>query len=959
MGIFTRFTLKSLARNRTRTVVSIIGVALSVALMTAVLTSGVSLTNMLVERTAGDEGWWYAEAAGIDADDLERLRGDSRVTDWTGIADLGTVSLGDENSDLFGKYLYAKTWPAEQDSEEPLVTTPELVAGRAPEAPGEIVLPHYLQNVELAPCGLGVAGGGAVELGSEVTLDLGTRTVTNLEDGASFTCTSLRGDYIDDATQTESFSADLGQLSGTVVGFYRSYGHSATLAMQGNCAYVHDDGSALARVMTDGSDATWASVLFRTEDPADAEPLADEIVNVWSRDIDGGSQAHSSLIRWMGVTPDTAIWNTLYQIAAILCAVVVVAGVSLVYNSFAISVAERTRQFGLLSSLGASKRQLRRTVLVEALAIGAVGVPCGLALGLAGCYVVFGALGEGISAFTGGGTATVVVSPMALAIAAALGIVTLIVSAWIPAIRASRVSAVDAIRQTQDVRLGRAARRAQCRASRHANAARRPIGLAERLFGVPGFMAHRNLTRGSSKGRVTVAALAISVALLITSGSIADVMGYASDVAVNAMEGQDLLLYIDATGAGADQTLALADGKVDGPGMQRALADYYDDARDVEDARANGYDTTYVAEVLVPAGMLTDEIEQLDGSAARLADGSWYGSAYVEFVDDESWEAYIDGLGLPRDELCDPAHPRAVAVNSYAVADGETYSEWQPLAGAGTVESLEFADFDGRFASGIEDDPSGGLRALFYDASGEEHYLPFDEAVAAEQGIEVAALADHAPDGTVETAGTLQLILPSSAIELADTMGYVRASMSFSTDGDAARANDAQDALEKIAPEHPELDFTYSNIADAKLQSRLMATTINTFVCCFVVICGLIAVTNVFNTLANALILRRREFAMLKSIGMGDRAFRRMIAYECASYALRGFAIGFALALVVTFGLFNSMMLSYSTYEFELPWTQIGVSVAVVLAVILASVAYALRRASASNVVEALREDAI
>ena len=219
----------------------------------------------------------------------------------------------------------------------------------------------------------------------------------------TFTATSLRGDYVDETSQSESFSADLGQLSGTVVGFYRSYGYSSSLAMTGNSAYVYDDGSALERVMADDSDATWASVLFRTENPADAERLADDIVNVWSRDIDGGSTVHSSLIRWMGVTPDTAIWNTLYQIAAILAAVVVIAGVSLVYNSFAISVAERTRQFGLLSSLGASRRQLRRTVLTEALAIGAVGIPAGALLGIAGCYVVFGILGEGISALVGSG----------------------------------------------------------------------------------------------------------------------------------------------------------------------------------------------------------------------------------------------------------------------------------------------------------------------------------------------------------------------------------------------------------------------------------------------------------------------------------------------------------------------------------------------------------------------------
>ena len=181
--------------------------------------------------------------------------------------------------------------------------------------------------------------------------------------------------------------------------------------------------------------------------------------------------------------------------------------------------------------------------------------------------------------------------------------------------------------------------------------------------------------------------------------------------------------------------------------------------------------------------------------------------------------------------------------------------------------------------------------------------------------------------------------------------------MSFDTGGDAAAATELQDSIEDIAADYPELDITYTNVAQSKLQSRLMAITVNTFIYCFAVITGLIAVANVFNTLANALILRRREFAMLKSIGMGNRAFRRMIAYECASYALRGFVIGFVLAAFASFGLYQSMALSYSTYEFQLPWLQIGVSAVIVLAVILVSVAYALARTRAASIVEALRTE--
>lgn len=958
MSIFTRFTLKSLTQNRTRTAVSIFGVALSVALITAVLTSVVSLTNMLIERTAADEGWWYAEAAGITAEDLERLQNDQDVTDLTVIADMGTISLGEDNSDIFGKYLYAKTWPHDLDTSEPLISTPEIVAGRAPEAPGEILLPHPLQNAELAPCGLATADGGPIEAGSRITLDLGTRTVTNREDGVSVTATAIRGDYIDETAQTETYEADLGRIEGTVVGFYRAYGYSSIYSLQGNIAYVYDDGSAVDRAITDDSAATWVGAIFRTANPADAEPLADEIVNVHERTTDGASTVHSSLIRWMGVTPDTAIWNTLYQIAAILAAVVVIAGVSLVYNSFAISVAERTRQFGLLSSLGASRRQLRRTVFTEALIIGGIGIPVGLALGLIGCYVVFGILGEGIAMMAGGAEARVVVSPVALGIAALLGLITLIVSAWIPAVRASHVSALDAIRQVQDVHLSRRARRAQRRATRRGERSSlvRPLGLAGRAFGIPGFIAHKNLTRASSKGRVTVAALAVSVALLITSGSIADVMSYASSTTVDTMEGRDLLLYIDVTGAGTDQSLALPDGKVDGPDMQDALARFYADVQTVDGATPNGYMTSYVADALIPAGMLNDGIMGLDGSAPLLANGSWYGSVYVNFVDDATWNAYVEELGLDSAEFCDPAHPRAIAVNSYDVNNGETYGNYRPFKDTGSIESLEFADLSGHFVSSIEDDPAGGLRAKYYDDEGNPNYLPYDEAVANTQEIEVGAIAETRPV-CVDSSGTLQLILPSSAIGLSANSGYLRASMSFDTGGDAARATDVQEAVEDIAENYPELDITYLNAAQGKLQARLMVTTVNTFIYCFAVITGLIAVANVFNTLANALILRRREFAMLKSIGMGNRAFRRMIAYECASYALRGFVIGFVLAVFASFGLYQSMALSYSTYEFQLPWLQIGISAAIVLVVILVSVAYALARTRAASVVEALRAE--
>ncbi len=967
MNIFTRFSLRSLFGNRTRTIVSIIGIALSCALVCAVLTSVVSMSNMLYERTAADEGSWQVEAANIPADAHRELEGDGRVSARLDVAELGAIQMGDDNAADYGSYLFAKTWPVNPEGES-LVTGPEITAGRAPEAPGEIALPHYLEGVELAPCGLSVRNAdsaSAIELGSTVTAELGERTLRYLEDDGGLTAagTSLRGTYFQEDTVEETFDADLGQVSGTVVGFYRSYGFSSTRALQGNSVYVYPSGDEVEDALADASDATCVYSILTTHDPQDALTIADEL----SADIDpqaGGVATHTSLLRWQGVTGSSEVWNTLYMIAGVLAVVIAVAGVSLVYNSFAISVAERTRQFGLLASLGASKRQLRRTVLTEALLLSAVGIPIGLVLGLVGCLAVFQLTGSGLAAMFDvdayGIQVSVTVSPAVLGISAGVALATVLVSAWIPALRASRVSAVDAIRQTRDIHLTRRVRRALARAGKSTadGGTVRLRGLSARLFGIPGFIAHRNLTRATSKGRVTVAALAVSVALLIISGVIGSVMDYASGTAIDAADGTDLQVRIDATTAeGSTGTIVREDGKVDNVALADALTRLYDAADGLEGTTRAGYHASYVADTIVPASMVSDGSDHFFGTL--LADGSWSGPIYVDFIDTASWETYVDGLGLSREEFCDPARPQAIALNEYTLNEGGTYGYYSPLSGTGTVETVSFAPLEGMYVGGVVSDTNGQPSVWYNAPDGSERFVPLDEGITARKEIIVGALADTAPTGISTRSGTLHILLPVSAMAANETLGFADAQMNFDAGGSAETAANAQDALELVATDFPELDCTYTNYADTKMQNRMMSDTVQTFIYCFTVICGLIAVANVFNTLTNSLILRRREFAVLKSIGMGESAFRRMIAYECASYALRGFAIGLALAAIAAAFLTQAMTYSFTTFTLEPPIAEAAAAAGIVLAVIVVSAAYALRRSHAANVVEALRDDAI
>ena len=207
------------------------------------------------------------------------------------------------------------------------------------------------------------------------------------------------------------------------------------------------------------------------------------------------------------------------------------------------------------------------------------------------------------------------------------------------------------------------------------------------------------------------------------------------------------------------------------------------------------------------------------------------------------------------------------------------------------------------------------------------------------------------------------IILPESVAERAAGLGdYHSNPYTYSFAGASFTAEDhakASDELEALARDLGDVVVNVSDIENAARQNRLIAQAFQLFVLCFSVITTLIAVANVFNTLANGIILRTREFAALRSIGMGNRAFARMLAYECASYALRGLGIGLAAAVAVTFALFAATSMAFAGLEFTLPWDYVALAVAIVAVVLALSVAYALRRSHASNIVEALRSDAI
>ena len=965
-GIFTRFTLRTLAQNRVRTAVTVVGIALSAALLAAVLTSVASVQAGMLERTQATEGSWHVFSSEIPASAVDALAESDRVSDLASFAKGGTAALSEEDARYLGTFLTLKSLPttvkgADEPGGAPFALMPELVEGSMPQTADEIVLPDYFKGETLGADGSGgVASDGPVDVGSVVTADLGARTTDGEEEA-----------IVDARPRTLK-----------VTGFYehqpRYLANNYTAASSSSVALNAADAPATV-VDADGEPMMGAYVVTQGIGSRDEmQAFFEETTGL--EDVET-TLYHTNLFAYLGIADNRPIWGTLWMAAAVLAAVIVVASVSLIYNAFAISVAERTRQFGLLASLGASKRQLRRTVLAEALLLGALGVPLGLLAGVAGTAGVFAASQEAFAAMLGSGATglQVHVDAGALAAAAALSFATLLVSAWVPSARAARVSAVDAIRQTQDVRLSKRAERAAA-SKRQAGAAPVRPGAAGRIFGVPGFVAHRNLSRAASRGRTVVASLAVSVALVVVTGSVALYLAPLSDRAGStngAASGADIVVSAHANNAGVREVGDLSENAAD-------FDEFLARAGTIDGLELIGSCRQGQAEGVIGASMISDEARRARAaydeqvSAAWVpssfgADGTYYGSVNVFYVDEASWNELVAELGLDADAYADPENPRAIGLNTYqdTMPDG-TYVSTAPFAATGGIDLYAIEAREGFSIMGVQEDADGQPVVGYLDQAQEPAdgagltVVALDEAATA-ASLEIGALVSEEPAAVNAISGNAQfpsIILPESVAANAVGRGdYHENPFTYSFAGLSFTAADHEKAvaeLEEIARDYTDaITVNVTDIAERARQNRLIMQAVQLFVLCFSVITTLIAVANVFNTLANGIILRTREFATLRSIGMGNRAFARMLAYECASYALRGLAIGLAAAALATYGLYRATSLAFAGLAFALPWGYVAAAVAIVGAVLALSVAYALHRSHAASIVDSLRSDAI
>lgn len=1014
MNATTNFTVKSLRANKVRTLVTIAGVALAAALLTAVLTTYVSLNDYLYRSEAHLAGTWMAcvEADGSSALDekIVDAQADPQVAGTAIMRDVGFAKLTADQQNTQGTYLAIRS--IEGDVGDICGITPS--EGRLPENDHEIMLFSTWNDY------------GGVNLGDTVTFDVGQRVARlapgeegSMSAGTMTASWGVQGEaHESEITDGTPLNSSMGVLEAdidggifneeianteertyTVVGFYDRPGYalSTDAGMVGVTA-----GGAVPDAFTD--------VFFTLNDVANTQQVEEAAEALFP---DEYVVLHTAMLRYMGVSSDSSIWTTFYGLVMVLAAVIVVACVSLIFNAFNISVAERIKQFGLLSSVGASRRQLRRAVVLEGAIVAVIGIPCGLLIGLAGCAATFAALGPAISQLAGSGEVAfrVAVNGWVLAAASVLTFVTVLVSVWIPAKRASRTNIIDSLRAASGSRVSKrgAARAAKCTG---ASSLWKTRGAAGRVLGVGGMLARINRKRGTGKGRAASVSLALAIVLLMTAGSLNVFLGTLTDVVTGGGEmagevGVMAQLDVetpqdagtvdgnaqagdgDATGADAAATPDAAATQPAAPTTPEAVATAnselfarqaevfagaFHDLSRVAGAQPVGWKMTSDAYAIVPAAMAGEAlVDQESGMGGKMVDGRVGTVGSVAYLDDAAFDDYAKSLGLNPADFRDPEHLRAIALARGYGNNGSVYQLLDILREPGTLEFVEAVTYHGEPAAGIgvgATSGEGNAEAFAFqpylegDDDGVE-WFPLEEAEAQTVSVEVVALAEEAPAIASARGEGLQLIVPES---MAAYQGFGSTSPIFysyfdSADGDhgalAEELATAGSAYFHDKSPYGLAFYSFNDYIEQRDSNQMIATVVNVFCLLFAVILALIAMANVFNTVTNSLILRRREFAVMKSVGLSNRQFRAMVAEECAAWCIRGLVPGVLLSLLVSFLLWQVISGSMTGLAFTLPWSYVALAAAMTVAAVGASVAYGMHRCRADNVVEALRADAV
>lgn len=848
MSILNDLTIKNLKLNKKRTIVTIVGIILSTALMVGIGLLFSSFQDYMIRETISYNGKYEAEYGDVSLDKLNSI--DKKDFSYFYQKAIGFSKFDSANE--YKPYLYISSVNKEYFNEL------HLISGRFAENDSELVISNHINT----------NGGASYKIGDIITLKYGERVVEGIN-------TLANNEYYEEETLNI-----VGEKTYTIVGIVER-SNFEDYSASGYSTFTLD--------MNDKEGIVNVFVMFNNKKKIikQSEDLAKKL------GYDNAISYNSTLLALYGESTYGNIMKSMITMIVIMLSLVSIGCIVVIYNSFAISVMERKKEFGLLSSIGATKKQLSYTVFFEALIEGIIGI----ILGICGAYIGIGTVILIINNLIGDILVlklNLVTNIVFIIIPVIFMILVIFISALVPSRRAAKVSPIEAIRQNDDIKI---------------NKKKIKTGkLVNKLFGIEGEIALKNIKRNKKKYRVTIVSLFISIVLFISFSSY---MNYTIDTASSVMG--EVPYDYQISYFGDDNDIDALD-KISEIIKSNDVKEY----------------VSYSASNLSIIGNYTYSDEYLDFYKSAYGDDGikaltnlkyQYISIYI--LDDISYNKYKELIGLDKDSV--------ILLNKFkgvSYGNNKRVNYDIPVINNGDI-NIKICNFDDN-----------------------------------DEDVDTTKYCNKKIDNIFITNKSFDLIEEFSYMSdfklIVNKELYDNISDSGTHYTQFNIISDNTDNIDKLTKELDKYDnVNYTNVKESMKQANNMILVIKILMYGFIGLVTLIGVTSVFNTISTSMALRKREFAVLRSIGLTRKGFNKILFFESLFFGLKSLIYAIPVSLGVTIIIHYALADMMSINSIVIPWKAIIISIVSVFVIVLLTMMYSTSKIKKHNIIEQIREENI
>ncbi len=856
MNIANKLTYRHLKENKGRTVVTTLGICVSVAMITAVFVAMASFLNLFGEIGKISSGNWDAYYYHLSQSQIEQVEKDSRISK------VGLKYGGENKSFQIKNPTSYKRGTAEMiigdKSYFEMVLTGNF-DGKVPANENEVAVEKDFLDKN---------GMKDAKVGDKIVLTQGQR---QLDDGSYVTGSNFNKD--------EKFVPS---------GDEKEYTITAILHTNPATKYSSVWRGISKDEIKSGDICAYFTLAKQN---SSAYSTIEAIQNDYKIDV---YQANEDVLASYLSGRQDSLLVTMLPIVLVVLILIVIASVMLIYNAFGMSLSERVRYLGMLASVGATKSQKRKSVYFEGAILGAIGIPVGILAGILGISITLKLVGHKIIStgmIVGVNDSNMqmktVVPAWAIIGIILVSIFTIFISAFIPARKASKITPIDAIRQRQEIKV----KPKKLKAPKY----------IKKIFGYEGELAYKNLKRNGKKSRLITVSIALSIVLFISCNYFCG-------------------MFIQASGY--EKNIPYQISTVISLEHKKDLEDALDKMQNVDKYYVDMVNSNYS---LGKKGNLKDtdikNLSHYNSSYAKLFENGSVTMA-IHYIDDSEFNKLCQNNDIDYNSFYGK-NVKCLLLNNLTHKQDTSKVFNNSIIGQHIAERDEFVnegdeplDFE---VGGLVKYDKNSLPCSFVPANVVGVFVPYSQYVnVIEKGLE-----------------------PND----------VRLAMCIETD-------EHKEVAENLTTLLNENDFGGSYVSDNVDILETMNTVIfiiQVFVYGFITLISLITIANIINTISANIALRRKEFAMLKSVGTTPKGFSKMVSLESVFYALKAVIFGVPISVLISVVLNKMLGESSIPYHFDI---KLYLSVIIVVFVlILITMIYSVRKLKNDNIIEALKED--